>query len=523
MKKSVFLQLVLCFLLQCSGVLAQNIIPLPRKMMKCEGTVKVKKLKKVRYVTDAKMGSEAYRLDISKGGATITTVTEKGRFYAEQTLKQLVEECQDGTVSCMHIEDRPQYAYRGFMLDVSRHFFTVDELKRLIDVMARYKMNVFHWHLTDDHGWRAEIKKWPKLTTVGAVRSNSWDTDFRLDETKSTETQKYYTGTSNYSGKPYGPYFYTQEDMKEIVRYCAERHIDVLPEVDMPGHFKAAMAAYPEFSCTPEDNHEVWTERWGVNDDVLNVGNAQAVEFAKDILDELCEIFPYPFIHIGGDECPTSAWEKNVECQEKFRRLGMKHVRALQSNFIKEISDHVQKKGKKIICWNESVSAEGADLDLIKQTGATIFCWVGSKAAAKKAIGMGLNVVLSEIHSADGSYYINRRPSAEPGEPTGAGAGDDTVEKTYRFNPLPEGLTDAELKQVNGVQATLWTEWVSSNDYLEYLALPKMICVAEAGWTTPSEKCWHNFQERMMKHTRWLDENKYLYSRHWMKGYEPRK
>ena len=502
---------------------AQSVIPLPQKMMTCEGSVKVRKLKNVRYVTNAGMDSEAYRLDISKKGVTITSATDKGKYYAEQTLKQLAEDCPDGSIACMHIEDRPQYAYRGFMLDVSRHFFSVDELKKLIDVMARYKMNVFHWHLTDDHGWRAEIKKWPKLTTVGSVRQNSWDTDFHLDSLKSTETQKYYTGITAYTGRQYGPYYYTQEEMKEIVRYCAERHIDVLPEVDMPGHFKAAMAAYPEFSCTPEAEHKVWTERWGVNDDVLNVGNQAAIDFAKDILDELCNIFPYPYIHIGGDECPTSAWEKNVMCQEKCQRLGLKHVRALQSDFIKEISDHVQKKGKRIICWNESVSAEGADLDLIRQTGATIFCWVGSKAAAKKTIGMGLNVVLSEIHAADGSYYINRRPSAEKGEPTGAGAGDDTVEKTYIYNPLPNGLDASQLKQVNGVQATFWTEWVSSNEYLEYLTLPKLICIAEAGWTAPSQKSWEDFRNRLMKQTKWLDENKYIYSRHWMKGYEPRK
>ena len=514
---------IVCILLSGSTANAQHIIPMPHKMMACEGSVKVRKLKNVRYVTDARMEDEAYRLDISKKGVTITSATDRGKFYAEQTLQQLAEDCTNGSIACMHIEDHPQYAYRGFMLDVSRHFFSVEELKKLIDVMARYKMNVFHWHLTDDHGWRAEIKKWPKLTTVGSVRSNSWDTDFHLDSLNTTETQKYYTGTTAYTGRQYGPYYYTQDEMRDIVHYCAERHIDVLPEVDMPGHFKAAMAAYPEFSCTPDAEHKVWTERWGVNDDVLNVGNQAAINFAKDILDELCDIFPYPHIHIGGDECPTSAWEKNAMCQEKCRRLGLKHVRALQSDFIKEISDHVQKRGKKIICWNESVSAEGADLELIKQTGATIFCWVGSKAAAKKAIGMGLNVVLSEIHASDGSYYINRRPSAEKGEPTGAGAGDDTVEKTYTYNPLPEGLNENQLKQVNGVQATFWTEWVSSNDYLEYLTLPKLICIAEAGWTAPSQKNWESFRNRLMKQTRWLDENKYIYSQHWMKGYEPRK
>lgn len=523
MKKTFTLLLTLSFSVALSIAQAQDIIPLPQKMVSCQGTVKTRSLNKVRYVTDTGMGQEAYRLDITRKGVTITASSEKGRFYARQTLAQLAEGSTDGKISCMHIQDWPRYDYRGFMLDVSRHFFSVAEIKKLVDVMARYKMNVFHWHLTDDHGWRAEIRKWPRLTTVGSVRSDSWDTDFRPDTLNTTGTSKYYTGQSGYTGKTYGPYYYTREDMKEIVRYCAERHIDVLPEVDMPGHFKAAMAAYPQFSCTPEASHQVWTASWGVNDDVLNVGNRQAVDFAKDILDELCDIFPYPYIHIGGDECPTTAWEKNQMCQEQFRKLGLKHVRALQSNFIKEMSDHLRQKGKKIICWNESVTAEGADLDMIRQTDATIFCWVGSKPAAKKAIGMGLDVVLSEIHSTDGSYYINRRPSAEPGEPTGAGAGDDTVEKTYTYNPLPDGLSADQQRLVRGVQATCWTEWISSNSYLEYLVLPKLICVAEAAWTSPCSKEWEDFRRRLTKQTEWLDANGYIYSCHWKKDYTPRK
>ena len=485
--------------------------------------MKTTRLNKVRYVTDMAMSDEAYRLDISRKGVTITASSERGRFYARQTLAQIAEGSTDGTVPCMHIQDWPQYAYRGFMLDVSRHFFSVAEIKQLIDVMARYKMNVFHWHLTDDHGWRAEIRKWPRLTTVGSVRSDSWDTDFRPDTLHSTGCNRYYTGQSGYTGKPYGPYFYSREEMLDVVRYCAERHIDVLPEVDMPGHFKAAMAAYPQFSCTPDATHEVWTASWGVNDDVLNVGSQQAVDFAKDILDELCDIFPYPYIHIGGDECPVTAWEKNPLCQERCRSLGLKHIRALQSHFIKEMSDHVRKKGKKIVCWNESVSAEGADLDLIRQTGATIFCWVGSRPAAKKAVGMGLDVVLSEIHASDGSYYINRRPSAEAGEPSGAGAGDDTVQKTYTYNPLPEGLNAAQRKQVRGIQATCWTEWISCNGHLQYLVLPKLICIAEAAWTSPSDKDWEYFRNRLTRHTGWLDANGYLYSCHWKKDYTPRK
>ena len=523
MKRILLLLAVFNFQFSIFTLQAQNIIPKPQKMMNCEGSVSVKKLSRVTVVKDASMADEAYRLDITKKGVRITCATDKGEFYARQTLLQLQEGCR-GQIPCCHIEDQPQYGYRGFMLDVSRHFFTVEELKKMIDLMARYKMNVFHWHLTDDHGWRAEIRKWPRLTSVGSVRSDNWQTDFHLDVEHSTADQKYYTGKGIYTGRQYGPYFYTQDEMRDIVKYCADRHIEVLPEVDMPGHFKAAMAAYPEFSCTPNEKHEVWTAQWGVNDDVLNVGNQMAIEFAEDIIDELCDIFPYPYFHIGGDECPSSAWEKNAECQAKMQRLGLKHVRALQSDFILEIAKHLKAKGKRVICWNESVCAEGADLDRIKEADPRIYCWVGSKAAAKKAIGLGLDVVLSEIHAADGSYYINRRPSDEDGEPEGAAKGDDTVEKTYTFNPLPEGLTADQIhSKVDGVQATFWTEWVGSNEHLEYLAIPKIICVAEAGWTAPQEKNWQCFRKRLTEQARWLDEHGYIYSRHWMENYKPRK
>lgn len=524
MKKLFILAIILLFATQSAFSQQWSILPQPQQMQTGQTTVPVKKLKSVRYITDSSLGEEAYRLDVTEKGVTIASSTKRGKFYAQQTLNQIREQYADAaSLPALAIQDYPQYGYRGFMLDVSRHFFTVAELKKMIDVMARYKMNVFHWHLTDDHGWRAEIRKWPLLTQVGSIRSDNWQTDFHLDESISTPDQKYYAGKGGYTGQQYGPYYYTQKEMKEIVRYCAQRNIEVLPEVDMPGHFKAAMAAYPQFSCNPQEEHKVWTARWGVNADVLNVGNQLAIEFAMDILDELCDIFPYPYIHIGGDECPTSSWEKNQQCQDKMQRLGLKHVRALQSHFIREISQHVAKKGKKIICWNESITAEGADLDMIRESGATIFCWVGSKPAARKALSLGLDVMLTEIHTNDGSYYINRRPSNEEGEPDGAAPGDDTVQKTYTFNPLPDVITEEQMKHVWGVQATFWTEWVGTQQHLEYLALPKLLCVAEAGWTSPSLKDWNNFRQRLTDQTRWLDRHGYIYSRHWMENYKPRK
>src|SRR5574344_585331 len=312
------------------------------------------------------IGSEGYKLTVNTDGVTLKAATSAGFFYAFQSLKFLlplnvmagVKDASVKTYSipCVNVVDRPRFGYRGFMLDVSRPFFSVEEVKRMLDVMAYYKMNRVHWHLTDDQGWRIEIKKYPKLTTVGSVRSTSWNVDFN------------YGRYNTYA--PYGPYFYTQEQARDVVAYAKERHIEVVPEVDMPGHICSAMAAYPEFSCTPEGSHQVQIDG-GIYADVLNVGNPKAVAFAEDVLDELTELFPYPSIHIGGDECPTSAWQNNTFCKAMADSLNLgTNFRALQSHFIKTLADHVAGKSdatkrRTLLAWNESISASGADTQLI--------------------------------------------------------------------------------------------------------------------------------------------------------------
>lgn len=493
------------------------IIPAPKKVTSMKGTLKEWSWDNIAESIDNSMAEEAYTLSISRKGISIKAGSEKGIFYARQSLTQLEE--QSHTLPCMVIEDEPRFGYRGFMLDVSRHFFSVDEIKKILDVMARYKMNVFHWHLTDDQGWRAEIKRYPKLTTISATRSDNYDTPIH----KVVENgQTYWTGTGMKTGQTYGPYFYTQDEMREVVAYAAERQIDVLPEVDMPGHFVAALAAYPEYCCHPETTPAVWSG-WGVSRDVLNVANPQAVAFAQNILSELCDIFPYPYIHIGGDECPTEQWETNKLCQARYKELGLSSYRPLQSRFIKQIADFVTTKGKKLFCWNESVTAGGADLELMKQTGATIMSWHPCQAGVNKAISLGLPAIVTEYHGAGGGYYINRRQSNDPGEPSGAGAGDDSVEGCYNYIPVQGSYTAEQLALIKGVQATFWTEHVGTNEYLEYLALPRLICVAEAGWTEQNQKNWSYFRNRLTGHTKWLDEHHYVYGRHWMEGYVPRK
>lgn len=472
------------------------------------------------------LAPEGYVLEVTESGVCIQASTADGVYYAMQSLMRLLppnvilgKEGDKGTVYALpvsRIEDEPRFEYRGFMLDVSRHFFTVEQVKKMIDLMAIYKMNVFHWHLTDDQGWRAEIKQYPLLTSKGAERKSSYDTPItRVEE----NGQVYWTGEGAQTNRKYGPFFYTQEEMKDVVRYAAERHIDVLPEVDMPGHFVAALAAYPQFGCNPSSTPEVWING-GISSTVLNVANPEAVQFAKNIITELCEIFPYPYFHIGGDECPTSQWEKNAQCQEKLKQLGKTSYRALQTEFIREINEHLATLGKKLFCWNESITDNGADLELMKKSGATIMCWNPCQSGAAKAASLGLNAVITEWGS--GCYYINRKQSNDYGEPSAAGNGNDFVSTTYNYVPVPSNVSAEAAKYYIGVQATFWTEHVSSNEYLEYLALPRLMCVAEAGWTPQEKKDWKSFVQRMTVETEMLDLGGYIYARHWMDDYVPR-
>ena len=472
------------------------------------------------------LAAEGYTLEITAEGVRIEASTADGVYYAMQSLMRLLpanvilgKKGEEGTIYALpvaRIEDEPRFSYRGFMLDVSRHFFTIEEVKKMIDLMAIYKMNVFHWHLTDDQGWRAEIKQYPLLTTIGAERRSSYDTPItRIEE----NGQVYWTGEGAQTNRKYGPFYYTQEEMREVVRYAAERHIDVLPEVDMPGHFVAALHAYPEYCCHPDWAPEVWING-GVSQDVLNVANPEAVQFAKNIITELCDIFPYPYFHIGGDECPTTQWESNALCQAKLKQLGKSSYRALQTEFIREINEHLATLGKKLFCWNESITDGGADLELMKTSGATIMCWNPCQSGAAKAAELKLNAIITEWGS--GCYYINRRQSNDYGEPTAAGGGGDNVAATYNYMPVPANVSADKAKYYIGVQATFWTEHVSSNEYLEYLALPRFMCVAEAGWTPQEKKDWRSFVRRMTIDTEMLDLGEYVYARHWMDDYVPR-
>lgn len=467
--------------------------------------------------------TEGYNLNVTPSGITIEAATPRGLFYAFQSIKKVLPpnvmagKMEAGTyeIPVMEIIDEPAYEYRGFMLDVCRHFFTVEEVKRIIDVMSYYKMNAFHWHLSEDQGWRMEVPKWPKLTTVGATAPDCRFTDFEAK-------------TQYWINRPYGPYFYTIDEMKDVVAYAAERHVDVIPEIEFPGHGCAALAAYPELSCTPNGSHSVKNDG-GVYGDVFNIANPLVMQFAKDVIDVMCEVFPAELIHTGGDECPTGAWVNNAECQAMVAEMGFtgnnddQKFRKLQNWFTNELAKYAATKGKRIAAWNESITSGGADLNVMKESNATIFCWTGPDNAVNVGTNNGLRVVYTPYSSGDGkkydgipsngtkgSFYINRKQ--DPNDAPANGNTWDTVDKVYNTHPFTDNALNNHPELCYGVQGTFWTERVSDHEYLEWLALPRLIAIAEIGWTKQNRKDFNDFITRVKADTKLLDLNGYRYS-----------
>ena len=451
---------------------------------------------------DENMGAEAYKLSVEPKRIDITAATAAGFFYAFQTLKQLMprnvmagvpdENVKEWSVPAVFIEDEPRFGWRGFMLDEGRHFYGKEEIKKILDVMAAYKMNRFHWHLTEDQGWRIEIKKYPKLTEVGAWRDSKvlgWG-DVKPD------------------GQRYGGY-YTRKDVKEIVEYAKKRFIEIVPEVDIPGHSQAAVASYPEFlSCDPENKHEVWLWQ-GVSGDVINVANPKAVQFAKDVVDELIELFPFGYIHLGGDECPTGKWERNAECQALLKEIGSTNYRDLQIHFYRQIKEHIAQKPadkqRKLIFWNEVLHGNTEPLG----DDITIMAWIGADRAAVDAAKRGMNTILSPQIP----YYINRRQSKLETEPLSQGHGDETVERVYSYKPM-DGVAQELQSKYMGVQANFWTEWVEEPEVVQYLMLPRLAAVAEAGWTPAEKRDYNDFLQRLQGEAKYYQLKGVDYGKH---------
>lgn len=434
---------------------------------------------------------EAYRLAVTDEGVTIEAPTEAGVFYGVQTLRKSLPVVREAEVvmPAVVVNDEPRFSHRGMMLDVSRHFFALDSVKRYIDLLALHNINRFHWHLTDDQGWRIEIKKYPELTQVGSKRS---------------ETVIGHN-TGKYDGIPYGG-FYTQEEAREIVAYAKDRYITVIPEIDMPGHMQGALAAFPDLGCTGGP-YEVW-RMWGVSEEVLCAGNPKTLQFVKDVMDELMEIFPSEYFHIGGDECPKIRWKKCPKCQAKIKALKLKgdsqHAaeERLQSYFMSEVEKYLNKHGRRIIGWDEILEGGVAP-------SATIMAWRGVNEGVK-AVKLQHDVIMVPTSYLYFDYYQAKDKNQEPI----AIGGYVPLEKVYSFDPVPENLTPEEAKHIIGTQANLWTEYIPNFRQVEYMVLPRMDALSEIQWVEPGQKNYEDFLSRMPKMFDIYDIYGYNYARH---------
>jgi hexosaminidase len=429
----------------------------------------------------AALGEEGYRLRADAKGIEISAATEAGAFYGLQTLRQMFPpEIFSAapvsriawTVPAVDIEDRPCFRWRGLMLDCARHFMPKDEIKRFIDLMALHKLNTFHWHLTDDQGWRLEIKKYPKLTEVGSVRK---------------QTLVGHAGSKQYDGNPYGG-FYTQDDVREIVTYAAERHITIVPEIEMPGHSRAAIAAYPELGCTGVPI--TVGETWGVEKDILNP-SAETVRFYEDVLSEVIDLFPGPYVHIGGDEAPKDQWKASQDIAEQMRALGLKDPNALQAHFTREIAKFLESKHRRLIGWDDILDGGVENLP----GDAVVMNWQGPKAALKAAAG-GHDVVMAP----NGYTYLDHYQSKDHTREPLAIGGFLPLERVYQFDPILPGLPPEQAPRILGGQVQLWSEYLPTSDQFEYMAFPRACAFAETVWSPASARDFTNFMARLKVH-----------------------
>ncbi len=480
------------------SIVAGQIYPVSKPVGLSE-TVRNGNGKGIIFAIDPTLAEEAYTINIDKKKAVIQSSSEAGFLYAIQTLKQLLPVSIYGNATdneskwelpCCEIKDKPRFGYRGMHLDCSRHFWTVDEIKKILDVMAIVKINRFHWHLTDDQGWRAEIKAYPALTEVGAWRAGTivgyqqWakESEYKFD------------------GIRYGGY-YTQDQMRDVVAYATKLGITVIPEIDLPGHMVAALASYPYLGCFGKqvgsgEPYEVW-QQWGVSPDVLCPGKESTFTFLEGVLGELSDIFPAEYFHIGGDECPKTAWAKCPDCQKRIAELGLvsdEHAskeQRLQNYVTSRVQKFLATKGKKIIGWDEILEGDLAE-------GATVMSWRGTKGGIE-ASGRGFDVIMTP----DTYCYFDYNQNPDRGdtsipvweavdEPTCAWWGWLPIQKVYSFNPT-EGLDEVAASHILGAQANVWCEYIPTTEQLEYMIMPRLFAMSEVQWCEPSDKNFERF------------------------------
>lgn len=458
-----------------------TLIPVPRSVTETGGTcVLTNIIEAVRFAKDEAMPPEGYRLEVAHDAVKITSSDDAGAFYALKTLGQLGR----SDVPCLKIEDSPAFGWRGFMLDEGRHFFGTEVVKRCLDQMAEYKLNVFHWHLTEDQGWRLAIERFPELAEFGSVRPESIAYGctgvLGRDSPEKMRT----------NGQAYGPYFYTPENVRDILAYAAERHIRVVPEIEVPGHIKAFLAAHPEFSCTGEHPRHPAIFH-GVHKEVLCAGNDAAIAFLERVFDAVCDLFPGTYVHIGGDECPKDAWKKCVRCQTRIKALGLQDEDALQAWVTRHFTDYLAKKGRRAIGWDEVFAGAPG-----KETIIHAWCKYGPKAVAA-----GYQTIVSDLKR---TYFSVRQGVSE--DPYTYLSPDMTVplSQSYEFDPY-NGMTPEARGNVIGAECCMWSECTWNLYDLEYKLYPRFCAFAEAVWTAPATpRDFADFERRMAVHRRRL-------------------
>ena len=461
--------------------LAVSIIPAPRSLTPGNGWLAAPSAAEVRIgeSRDAAIPAEGYRMKVDATAVTIAAADDAGAFYARETLKQMTETDKDGAVRipCAVVDDAPAYRWRGLMLDEGRHFFGKENVKGLLDLMAMHKLNVFHWHLTEDQGWRFAVAKYPKLVEYGAVRPGS-------------VSHKWTRQNREIVQETYGPHFYTRADLEEVVAYAKARHIEIVPEIDLPGHQRAALAAYPEFSCVGKglSPRHPWTDI-GVNKEVLCAGNEAAMRFLEDVLDEVCEIFPFGYVHIGGDECPKERWNACPKCQARIRAEGLADAKALQGWVTRRFTAYLAKKGRTAIGWHEVLEGGAEPGRIVVQN------WrqpeIGAKAAAD-----GFTVLQSPYLE---TYFSFPQGLADDPFPYRSTGHQLTLEKAYRFDPA-KGMSAAARKNVLGSECCLWTEMIWNEFDLAWKTWPRACAFAEALWSAPGARDFDGFRRRMAVH-----------------------
>lgn len=488
------------FLMACIAVSAKgvsvvediSIVPKPQSVVMSGGTfsVKLNKLNKsIKYKTDSSLPEEAYNITISENGITVFSSSASGKFYAQQSIRQIIpadaekEGIETVVLPCCSIKDAPAFGYRGAHLDVARHFFSVDEVKEYLDIMALHKLNTFHFHLTEDQGWRIEIKAYPRLTEIGAWRDGTMiGKDFKSND-----------------GIRYGG-FYTQKEIKEIVKYASERFITVIPEIEIPGHSVSVLAAYPELGCRGKDYPYKVCTIWGVMPEILCPGREECFKFWETVLSEVVELFPSKYVHIGGDECPKDEWKICPLCQKRIKDEGLKNEEELQSYVTRRVEAFLNSKGRSIIGWDEIL--EGG----VTPT-ATIMSWRGSSGAIKAA-KMGNKAILTPNDYCYLDYYQTKDTEKEPL----AIGGYLPLSKCYSLDPF-NGLDAAQQKNIVGVQCNLWTEYITTFNHVEYMVLPRLAAISEVGWTN-GRKNIDDFMFRLRHLRTYYDAEGWNYGKH---------